>query len=70
VECARRDPKGLYAKAYGGEIGEFTGVTAPYEEPLVPDLRLDTTDATPAESAELVLARLAELGLLPPEVSG
>jgi len=32
-ECARRDPKGLYEKAYAGEIPEFTGVSDPYEEP-------------------------------------
>ena len=37
-ECVRRDPKGLYAKAYSGEIPEFTGVSDPYEEPLDPEL--------------------------------
>jgi adenylylsulfate kinase len=68
-ECARRDPKGLYAKAYRGELAEFTGVSAPYEEPRHPELRLPTTDATPVESAGLVLARLADLGLVPPEAS-
>lgn len=40
--CAARDPKGLYARARAGEIPEFTGVTAPYEEPESPDLVLDT----------------------------
>jgi adenylyl-sulfate kinase len=68
-ECARRDPKGLYAKAFAGEIGEFTGVSAPYEAPLNPELRLDTTDATPAESAAAVLARLEQLSLVPSEVT-
>ncbi len=63
-ECARRDPKGLYAKAFSGEIEDFTGVSAPYEEPGDPELRLDTTRATPAESAGAVLARLAELNLV------
>jgi adenylyl-sulfate kinase len=67
-ECARRDPKGLYAKAFAGEIGEFTGVSAPYEAPTEPELRLDTTDATPAESAAAVLRRLEELELIPTEV--
>ena len=40
--CARRDPKGLYARALQGEITEFTGVSDPYEEPLAPELVLDT----------------------------
>jgi adenylyl-sulfate kinase len=66
-ECARRDPKGLYAKALAGEITDFTGVSAPYEAPVDPELRLDTTDATPAESAAAVLAQLEELKLVSPE---
>jgi len=66
-ECARRDPKGLYAAAFAGEIDDFTGVSAPYEEPSNPELRLDTTGETPTESAAVVLARLAELNLLPAE---
>ena len=66
-ECARRDPKGLYARAFAGEITDFTGVSAPYEAPLDPELRLDTTHATPAESAAAVLARLEELNLVPPK---
>src|SRR5437763_2123664 len=64
-ECARRDPKGLYAAAFAGEIDDFTGVSAPYEEPRDPELRLDTTGATPTESAAAVLARLAALNLFP-----
>jgi len=68
-ECARRDPKGLYAQAFAGEIDDFTGVSAPYEAPLSPELRLDTTGETPAESASLVLARLEELNLIPSEVA-
>ena len=67
-ECARRDPKGLYAQAFAGEIDDFTGVSAPYEEPTEPELRLDTTGATPSESAAAVLARLAELNLIAAEV--
>src|SRR6266516_2742000 len=67
-ECARRDPKGLYAAAFAGEIEDFTGVSAPYEEPLEPELRLDTTGLTPPESAATVLARLEELNLLPSQV--
>jgi adenylylsulfate kinase len=67
-ECARRDPKGLYAAAFAGEIEDFTGVSAPYEEPTHPELRLDTTGATPSESATAVLARLAELNVISPEI--
>ena len=67
-ECARRDPKGLYAAAFAGEITDFTGVSAPYEAPLEPELRLDTSDKTPTESAATVLERLEELNLLPPRV--
>jgi len=66
-ECARRDPKGLYAQAFAGELDDFTGVSAPYEEPREPELRLDTTGAMPTESAALVLERLEELNLLTPE---
>ena len=66
-ECARRDPKGLYAQAFAGELDDFTGVSAPYEEPSDPELRLETTGRTPAESAEVVLERLAELNVLEPE---
>jgi adenylylsulfate kinase len=64
-ECARRDPKGLYAAAFAGEIDEFTGVSAPYEEPLEPELRLETVGRMPTESAADVLERLAELNLVP-----
>jgi adenylyl-sulfate kinase len=67
-ECARRDPKGLYAAAFAGEIADFTGVSAPYEEPLNPELRLDTTSQTPVESAAAVLDVLVELELVRSEV--
>jgi sulfate adenylyltransferase len=60
-ECARRDVKGLYARARNGELAEFTGVTDPYEEPEAPELRLETEGRAPDESARLVLARLDEL---------
>ena len=67
-ECARRDPKGLYAAAFAGEIEEFTGVSAPYEEPLEPELRLETAGRTPSECAAAVLDRLEELNLIPAQV--
>jgi sulfate adenylyltransferase len=63
-ECERRDVKGLYARARAGEIPAFTGVSDPYEEPESPELRLDTTELAPAESVQLVLTKLGELGCL------
>lgn len=65
--CAERDTKGLYAKAFAGEIKEFTGVSDPYEEPVSPDLVVPTEIETPEQSAERVLERLGELGLVPSE---
>jgi adenylyl-sulfate kinase len=67
-ECARRDVKGLYEKAFAGEIKGFTGVDDPYEEPENPELRIDTEQHEPAESASIILAKLEELGLVPAEV--
>jgi adenylyl-sulfate kinase len=58
-ECARRDVKGLYARAQNGELREFTGVSDPYEEPESPELRLDTEGRTPEECARIVLDALA-----------
>ena len=57
--CARRDPKGLYAKAFKGELPNFTGVNAPFEPPLNPDLRLDGEE-TPEKLTERILDFLAE----------
>jgi bifunctional enzyme CysN/CysC len=57
--CEARDPKGLYAKARSGKIPNFTGVNAPYERPASPDLRIDTTTATPEALAASVIERLA-----------
>lgn len=67
-ECVRRDPKGLYKAAYAGDVTEFTGVSAPYEEPEHAELRLDTTGQTPAESAAIVFTQLEQLGLIGDEV--
>jgi adenylylsulfate kinase len=68
-ECARRDVKGLYAKAKSGEIPEFTGVSDPYEEPTAPEIRIETEQSDAPTSAALVLARLEELGLIPAETA-
>src|SRR5919106_1007193 len=61
-ECARRDVKGLYAKAFAGEIKGFTGVDDPYEVPTNAEIVIDTEEHDPEESARLILARLEELG--------
>jgi adenylyl-sulfate kinase len=58
-ECVRRDPKGLYASAYVGAIGEFTGVSAPYERPANPDVHVKTVLMQPDEAVEAILAGLA-----------
>jgi bifunctional enzyme CysN/CysC len=63
-ECARRDPKGLYAAAFAGEIDDFTGVSAPYEAPSNPEVTFDTTGVSPGDSAAVVLDRLAELNVV------
>jgi adenylyl-sulfate kinase len=63
--CAERDVKGLYEKAFAGEIKEFTGVSDPYEPPLNPELTLDTENETPEESAQKILAYLEERELIP-----
>ena len=68
-ECARRDVKGLYAKAFAGEIKGFTGVDDPYEEPAAPEIVIDTEQHEPEESAQLIVTRLEELGLVGAEVA-
>ena len=68
-ECARRDVKGLYEKAFAGEIKGFTGVDDPYEEPASPELRIDTEEHEPEESAQIILAKLEELDLVREEVA-
>jgi sulfate adenylyltransferase len=68
-ECARRDVKGLYEKAFAGEIKGFTGVDDPYEAPADPELRVDTEQHSPEELARQILAKLEELDLIPAEVA-
>jgi bifunctional enzyme CysN/CysC len=58
VECERRDPKGLYAKARRGEIAEFTGVSDPYEAPVRPEARITAAEGSIAEQARAVVAAL------------
>ena len=63
-ECARRDVKGLYAKAFAGEIKGFTGVDDPYEAPVAPEIVVDTEEHDPEASARIIVTRLEELGLV------
>ncbi|HMT04314.1 MAG: adenylyl-sulfate kinase [Solirubrobacterales bacterium] len=67
--CAERDVKGLYAKAFAGEIKEFTGVSDPYEAPENPEIALKTEDEEPEESAARLLAYLEERQLIPAAVA-
>jgi adenylylsulfate kinase len=61
AECIRRDVKGLYAKAMAGEIRAFTGISDPYEEPLSPELRVDTSVVSVEQGTTRILAKLSEL---------
>ena len=64
--CAERDPKGLYAKAHRGEIQNFTGISAPYEAPLSPELSLDTGNLSLEDSVVQTINVLRSKGVLPP----
>lgn len=64
-ECARRDVKGLYAKAMTGEISNFTGVSDPYEPPLDPEVTLRTAEESAEASARRVIEALEARGFLP-----
>ncbi len=62
--CTKRDPKGLYHKAQIGEIKDLTGLQDPYEEPLKPEVLVDTEGSTPEECADLIILNLEKLGYL------
>jgi sulfate adenylyltransferase len=62
--CERRDIKGMYAKARRGEIKGFTGIDDPYEEPLDPEVRIDTASSPPEANAHQVVRYLIERGFL------
>ncbi len=57
-ECERRDVKGLYAKARSGEIKNFTGINAPYEAPINPDIEIDTTQVSVEEAVSIILNKI------------
>ncbi len=63
--CEERDPKGLYKKARAGVIPEFTGISAPYEEPEAAELIVDTDKLTLEESVAAVVAYLESKGVVP-----
>ena len=62
--CEQRDPKGLYRKVRAGEIANFTGISAPYEEPLDPEMRLQTANKSIAECVDEITAFLHRNGFL------
>lgn len=61
-ECEKRDRKGMYAKARAGLIKGYTGVDDPYDIPLEPEVRIDTSDLTPGEAAQEILLFLSQQG--------
>ena len=65
-ELVRRDVKGLYEKAIRGEIKNFTGVSDPYEEPLNPEVVINTQLESVDESVSKVLAKLRDMGYVAP----
>jgi len=62
--CIERDPKGLYKKALAGEIKQFTGIDDPYEEPIEPDVIVETDKETVDESVEKILSIARDFGYL------
>ena len=61
--CEQRDPKGLYKKARAGEIGDFTGISAPYEEPVSPEITVNTDRETLDVCAGNIISALAAAGV-------
>ena len=68
-ECARRDVKGLYEKAFRGEIKEFTGVSDPYENPANPEIRIESEHEDPEDSAQRIVELLETRALIPAAVT-
>jgi len=67
--CEKRDVKGLYRRAREGEIESFTGISAPFETPMFPEIVIDTTDETVDQSLERIMQYLKERGFLIDESS-
>jgi adenylylsulfate kinase-like enzyme len=62
--CMSRDSEGLYAKALRGEITDMTGLQDPYEEPVNPEIVVNTDRDTPQTCEQAILAKIAELGYI------
>jgi bifunctional enzyme CysN/CysC len=58
AEAEKRDAKGLYAKARSGELKNFTGIDSPYEVPEAPEIRIDTTQVSAEQAADLIVEEL------------
>jgi adenylylsulfate kinase len=63
--CEKRDVKGLYQRAKAGEIKEFTGISAPYEEPVAPEIVIDTDKYSVRECVNTIMQYLIDHGVLP-----
>ena len=66
--CEERDPKGLYSRARRGDIPNFTGISSPYEEPLNPDLTLNTGEHDVSSCLDKVIKLLIDSEIIPEEV--
>jgi adenylylsulfate kinase len=66
--CESRDVKGLYQKARSGEIENFTGISSPYEEPLHPEITIETQDRTVDECVNELIKALEQRGVIPNKV--
>ncbi len=64
--CEARDAKGLYRRARAGELAEFTGISSPYEEPLAPEVRVDSSVMSLERQLSCVLKELERSGMLRP----
>ncbi len=62
--CEERDPKGLYKKARAGEIPNFTGISAPYEEPIKPDMVVNTSELSIEEEVDHIINNIRSKGLV------
>ncbi|HZU51499.1 MAG TPA: sulfate adenylyltransferase subunit CysN [Sphingomicrobium sp.] len=69
AEAEKRDPKGLYAKARAGELKNFTGIDSPYEAPENPEVRIDTTQLSAEQAAELIVDRVMNSASPLPSIS-
>jgi bifunctional enzyme CysN/CysC len=65
AQAEARDVKGLYKKARSGELKNFTGIDSPYEPPEAPEIHIDTTQLSPEQAADLVVATLKSRGIVP-----